>query len=95
MYFGVRPGDAGVKAAAGAVGPSTLKRVLRSPRELALMQRLYACKTGARQAEEAAGAACPPSWRRPVSSRVFAGDVTVDPHPVQRHLLCGTFGGLI
>ncbi len=93
MYFGVRPGDVGVKAAAGAVGPSTPKRVLRSPRELALMQRLYACKTGARQAEDAeAGVSA--ILAAPVSSRVFAGDVTDLLTQYNDTLLCGTFGGL-
>ncbi|MGD0999429.1 MAG: hypothetical protein ABSA67_01910 [Candidatus Brocadiia bacterium] len=93
MYFGVRSGDLSAKAATGVVGPTTSKRVLRSPRELALLQRIYACRTGARQVEDAEGGVSA-VLAAPVSSRVFAADVTDLLTQYNDALLCGTFGGL-
>lgn len=94
MYFGVRSGDLSVRAATGAaVGPLASKRVLRSPREVALLQRIYACKTGARQVEDAeAGVSA--VLAAPVSSRVFAADITDLIGQYNDALLCGAFSGL-
>jgi hypothetical protein len=94
MYFGVRPEDASVKAATGAAaGPSAPKRVLRSPREMALLQRIYACRTGARQEGDAEGGVSA-VLAAPVASRVFAADLTDLLGQYNDTLLCGAFAGL-
>ena len=94
MYFGAQSGDLSTKAATRiAAGPSAPKQALRSPRELALLQRIFACTTGARQVEDAEGGVSA-VLAVPVCSRVFASEVTdllgqyTDAH------LCGAFNGL-
>lgn len=94
MYFGVRSGDLSVKATPEvAKGPFASRQVLRSPRELALLQRIYSCKTGARQVDDAEGGVSA-VLAAPVSSRVFAADITDLIGQYNDTLLCGVFSGL-
>lgn len=93
MYFGVHSGDLSTKAATSIEArPSAPKRAL-SPRELALLQRVFACTTGARQVEEAEGGVAA-VLAVPVSSRVFASEVTDLLGQCNDAHLCGAFNGL-
>ena len=94
MYFGVQPGDPNAKAAT-RVEPGHLapKQVLRSPRETALLQRIFSCTSGARQVEEAEGGAAA-VLAAPDSSRVFAAEVSELLAQQNDAVLCGVFSGL-
>jgi hypothetical protein len=93
MYFGVQSGDLSTKAATRMeAGPSASERVL-SPRELALLQRIFACTTGARQVEEAEGGVAA-VLAVPISSRVFASEVTDLLGQCNDTHLCGAFNRL-
>jgi hypothetical protein len=95
MYFGVQPGDPTAKAATrippGRAAPT--REVLRSPREIALMQRIFACTTGARQVEDAEGGPAAVLGSTD-SSRVFAAELCDVLSQQNDAVLCGVFNGL-
>ena len=94
MYFGVQPGDSVAKPAARLeAGHLPPKQVLRSPREMALLQRIFSCTTGARQVEDAEGGATP-VLSVPDSSRVFAAELADLLSQQHDAVLCGLFSGL-
>jgi hypothetical protein len=93
-YFGVQPGDPAAKAASRVgTGPAASRTVLRSPREMALLQRIFACTTGAGQVEHAEGGVSAVLVAQD-SSRVFAAEVCDLLAQQNDPILCSVFEGL-
>jgi hypothetical protein len=94
MYFGVQPGDPIAKPPSPiGARPAASRETLRSPREMALLQRIFACTTGARQVEDAEGGASA-LLAVPDSSRVFAAEVCDLLSQQNDAVLCSVFSGL-